>query len=195
MLSAENLESIAAEGRHLIAATHQDPQGAVPQYPGWSLSDLASHVASVHGRAVLICRESPQERISSPVLPNGSNPIDWCERTLEQMLAAFRETDPETAVWALGSDKTLGFWERRMVVETGMHRWDACQAIDEEDRLTDRVAEEGLDEVGDLWLGWFGELQTLEVNATDLGKSWVYGQGDPTASVDGSASELVLALM
>ncbi len=82
-----------------------------------------------------------------------------------------------------------------MVVETGIHRWDACRAIDGQEGLTDRVAEEGLDEVGALWFGWLGEVQTLEVKATDLGKSWVYGEGDPTASVEGSASELVLALM
>jgi hypothetical protein len=82
-----------------------------------------------------------------------------------------------------------------MVVETGIHRWDAGQAIHDEDRLTDRVAEEGLAEAGTLWFGWLGEVQTLEVNATDLGLSLVYGEGDPTASVEGTASELVLALM
>ena len=195
MLSAENLESIGSEGRRLVAAARQDPHGAVPQYPGWSLSDLASHVASIHGRTVLICRELPQKRISAPALPERRNPIDWCEETLSEMLVGFRETRPDTAVWAFGSEQTLGFWERRMVVETGTHRWDASQAIHEEDQLTDRVAEEGLEEVGTLWFGWLGEVQTLEVNATDLGMLWVYGEGDPTASVEGTASELVLALM
>jgi hypothetical protein len=111
------------------------------------------------------------------------------------MLVGFRETRSDTAVWAFGSEQTLGFWERRMVVETGTHRWDASQAIDEEDQLTDRVAEEGLEEVGTLWFGWLGKVQTLEVNAIDLGMSWVYGEGDPTASVEGTASLLVLALM
>jgi hypothetical protein len=111
------------------------------------------------------------------------------------MLVGFSETRSDTAVWAFGSEQTLGFWERRMVVETGTHRWDASQAIHEEDQLTDRVAEEGLEEVGTLWFGWLGEVQTLEVKATDLGMSWVYGEGDPTASVAGTASELVLALM
>jgi uncharacterized protein (TIGR03083 family) len=195
VLSAENLASIDAEGRSLVTAARQDPNGAVPQYPGWSLSDLASHVASIHGRTVLICRDLPRERISAPGLPEGLNPIDWCEWTLQEMLAAFTATEPDTAVWAFGSDQTLGFWERRMVVETGIHRWDACQAIGDADRLTDRVAAEGLEEVGDLWHGWLGEVQTLQVNAIDLGKSWVYGEGDPTASVEGTASELVLALM
>jgi uncharacterized protein (TIGR03083 family) len=152
-------------------------------------------MASIHGRTVLICRDLPLKRISAPVPPEGRNPIDWCEEMLEQMLVAFTESSPDTTVWAFGSDQTIGFWERRMLVETGIHRWDACQAIGDEDRLTDRVAEEGLDEVGALWFGWLGEVQTLEVNTTDLGRSWVYGEGDPTALVEGTASELVLALM
>lgn len=82
-----------------------------------------------------------------------------------------------------------------MVIETGVHRWDAYQAFGEEDRLTDLVARSGLDEFGDMWLRHLGDVQTLQVTATDMGRSWVYGEGEPAASVEGTASDLYLRLI
>lgn len=195
MLLAENLASIESEGRRLSAAARSNPDGEVPQYPGWTLADLASHTASIHGRTVLICSQLPEERISAPRLPEGADPIDWFDETLEQMLAALRDIDPDTRVWGFGPDPTLGFWERRMVIETGMHRWDAEQAIGRLDGLTDHVAGSALDEFPIMWQPHMGDLPTLKVVATDLDRSWVYGSGDPEYTVEGSASDLYLSLV
>jgi len=195
VLWAENLASIESDGRRLVMAARQDPGREVPQYPGWSLADLASHVGSIHGRTVLICSTLPHERISAPRLPTGHDPVDWCEATLEEMLAALRQADPELPVWSFdGSDK-LGFWERRMVVETGTHRWDAEQAFGDVERLTDRVVVTGLDEYGVFWSRQLKGVQPLEVRATDLGKSWTYGSGTPQVVVEGPGSEILLRLM
>jgi len=38
-------------------------------------------------------------------------------------------------------------------------------------------------------------VQTIELTATDLGRSWRYGDGEPTARIAGEASELFLRLM
>lgn len=195
MLSAENLASIESEGRRLALAARRDPQRAVPQYPGWNLSDLASHTASIHGRTAHICRELPSDRVSAPRLPEGKDPIDWYEENLDDMLAALTDADPETECWGLVPNPTVGSWESRMVVETGVHRWDAYQAHGEEDRLTDLVARSGLDEFAELWLPYLGDVQTLAVTASDIGDTWTYGEGEPTASVEGTASDLFLRLM
>ena len=178
-----------------MAAVRRDPARLVPQYPEWTLSDLASHTASIHGRTVIICREHPQERISAPRLPENRDAADWCEETLEEMVAALRESDPSTRVWTFGSEPSIGFWERRMVVETGVHRWDASDAFGVAEGLTERVAEAGLDEFAQNYLSRLGDVETLEVVATDLGRSWIYGTGDPTASVEGTASDLYLRLV
>lgn len=82
-----------------------------------------------------------------------------------------------------------------MVIETGVHRWDAAQAFGEEDRLIDNVASNGLAEFGDMWLPQLGEVSTLEVTAVDLGQTWVYGSGEPIHTIDGAASDLYLRLM
>ncbi len=195
MLWAENLASIESEGRRLATTARIDPDREVPQYPGWTLADLASHTSSILGRTVLICSEQPQERISAPRLPEGRDPIDWYEETLDEALAALKAADPETPVWTFDDEGKLGFWEKRMVVETGTHRWDAQQALGEPERLTDRVAAVGLDEYAYLWHQHLGDVQTLQVAATDLGRSWVYGEGEPTARVEGTGSELELRLM
>jgi uncharacterized protein (TIGR03083 family) len=102
--------------------------------------------------------------------------------------------DPATPCWAFGSNHTLGFWETRMVNETGVHRVDAEAAVGRDEPLTDHVAELGLDEFADMWLP-LGEIQTLEVVAEDLDLRWVYGEGAPTATVTGSGSDIYLRLM
>ncbi|MGH8946900.1 MAG: maleylpyruvate isomerase family mycothiol-dependent enzyme [Acidimicrobiia bacterium] len=195
MLSAENLAAIESEGRRLGEAARRDPTRPVPQYPGWSLADLASHTASILGRTTLICRELPSERISAPRLPEGADPVEWYHQTLEEMLGTLEQADPETPCWALGPRQNLGFWERRMVIETGIHRWDAHHAVGEESPLTDRVATSGLDEFGDMWLPQLGEVQPLEAVDAAGGRSWVYGEGDPAVSISGTASDLYLRLV
>jgi len=195
VLSAENLASIESEGRRIGAYVRRDPDRPVPQYPGWTMADLASHTASIHGRTTLIVTELPAERISAPTLSEGGDVADWYEETLEDMLAALTEADPESVCWGFGPSPSVGFWERRMVIETGVHRWDAAQAFDEEDRLIDNVARSGLDEFADMWLPHLGEVATIRVTATDMDRSWVYGENDPVAEVEGTASDIYLRLI
>ena len=193
MLSAE-LSLIESEGQRLGQAARRDPERMVPQYPDWNLADLASHTASIHGRAVLICRDIPRDRISAPRLPNGRDPIDWYEETLVEMIEALTDADPTTPSWAFGPNQVLGFWATRMLIETGVHRWDAEQAFGDPEPLQVRVAEAGLDEFGDLWLPQLGDVQTLTVKASDVGRSWTYGEGNPEAGLEGVASEIYLRL-
>lgn len=194
MLSAENLASIESEGRRLAGAVRRDPACPVPQYPEWTLSDLASHTASIHGRTALICTDFPTERISSPNVPEGADLLDWYDETLEGLLFALTDADPTRPCWGFLPDNTVGSWERRMVVETGVHRWDAYRALGEADRLTDHVAGSALDEFADMWLPRLGDVEPLQVTATDLGRSWSYG-GEGGREVVGTASDVYLRLM
>ena len=195
MLSAENLASIESEGRRLGLAVRRDPSRPVPQYPGWTLADLVSHTASIQARTTLICRDRPQEWVSSPKCPEGVDPIEWYEEIFEEMLAALIETDPAAEVWTFGSPSNIGFWERRMVIETGVHRWDAYQAYGDEDRLTDVVAVSGLEEFPVMWMSHLGHIQSLRVTADDLGRSWDFGKGRPESEVKSTASDIYLRLM
>jgi hypothetical protein len=82
-----------------------------------------------------------------------------------------------------------------MVIETGVHRWDAAQSFGEEDRLIDNVARSGLDEFADMWLSRLDAVSVLGMTATDMDGSWVFGRGKPVETVEGTASDLYLRLM
>jgi uncharacterized protein (TIGR03083 family) len=159
------------------------------------MADLASHTASIHGRTTQIVTELPTDRISAPRLPDGVDVADWYDATLEEMLAALTEADADAVCWGFGPNPSVGFWERRMVIETGVHRWDAAQAFGEEDRLIDNVARSGLEEFVDMWHPQLGDVRAISVRASDMGRTWVYGDGEPAAEIEGTASDLYLRLV
>lgn len=195
MLSAENLASIESEGRRLGDYAVRDRERLVPQYPEWTIADLVEHTGSIHARTTLIVKELPVDRISAPTLPEGRDVAEWYVENLEGMLAALRAADPDTPCWGFGSAPCVGFWETRMVIETGVHRWDAAQAFEEEDRLIDNVARTGLDEFDDMWLPRLDDVAPLTVVATDMDRSWTFGEGDPAEIIEGTASDLYLRLV
>jgi hypothetical protein len=57
------------------------------------------------------------------------------------------------------------------------------------------VSAHGLDEFAELYLARLGEVPTIELSATDLGRSWRFGEGEPEATIEGEASDLFLRLM
>jgi uncharacterized protein (TIGR03083 family) len=195
VLSAENVDVIRSEGRRILELARRDPDRVVPQYPDWTMVNLLSHTGSILGRTTLICRERPTERISAPRPSEGSDVFDWYEATLAEMLTTLEESDPDTPVWGFWPGPCIGLWEQRMVIETGVHRWDAEQAFGEPEPLLNLVAVSGLDEFTDMWLPRMGEVPALQVYALDLGREWVLGGGTPGASVSGTASDLYLRLM
>jgi uncharacterized protein (TIGR03083 family) len=196
VLSAENLDAIKNDGERILDLARRDPERPVPQYPSWNMTDLVAHLGSTHGRTTHICRELPTERPSGPRPGEDEDVIDWYEAGLGEMLATLEQADPDAAAWGFWPHPCLGLWERRMVIETGLHRWDADQAFGEESRLGDLVALSGLNEFEDMWLPRLPELPVLEVKAEDLGLTWVFGTGgSPLRTVSGTASDLYLRLM
>ena len=111
------------------------------------------------------------------------------------MLEGLATADPGTPVWTFVDDPSLAFWVRRMVIETGVHRWDAHSAVGEPVELLTIVSVHGLDEFTEMYLPRLGDVQTMQATATDLGRSWKFGEHEPTASVEGEASDLFLRLM
>lgn len=188
-------ELIRSEALRILELANRDLERSVPQYPGWMMSDLLSHLAWVNGRTAVVCVDLAQERVSGPLLPLHGDVPRWFEETLESMLEALETTDPDAVVWGFGSDPTVGLWERRMLIEAGLHRWDAEQAWGEERPLLDAVAVAGLDEFPDMWLPRLAAVPTISMTATDLGRTWVFGEGEPESFLEGTGSELYLRLM
>lgn len=195
MANMERIETIAADGQRIVDCARSAPDQVVPQYPTWTLRDMALHLANIHARTAEICRTLAQERIELGARPPGEDPLDWAQTALTQLVAALSDADPEAPVWTFGSDRHVRFWIRRMVIETGVHRWDAENAVGIPAPLPDLVATDGLDEFVDFYLGRLGGVPTIDVSATDVDRTWRYGEGEPTSLVSGTASDLFLRLM
>jgi uncharacterized protein (TIGR03083 family) len=186
---------IQGEGERLLALAGQDVDRSVPQYPGWTISNLLAHTGSVLGRSSMVCRDRLQERPTSPKIGVGQNPLEWFETRLEDFVMVMESATLDVPVWGFGPSPNVGFWLRRMLVEVGIHRWDTEQAFGRPLPLLDEVAIAGLDEFPQMWLGRLGEVSTVEVSATDLKMSWLYGPGEPLTTVEASGSDLYLRLM
>jgi len=195
MVDAVLLAAIESEGRRLVSTARREPGRVVPQYPQWTLADLVSHTASIHALATKVVRELPTERVTRPTLPIGRDPLDWGDQKLTELIAVFRYADPDANVWGFGTDSTVGRWVRRMLVETGVHRWDAQHAFAEATPLTELVAETALDEFSSMWAPLLDTVPTLEAKATDLERTWTWGDGEPAHTVEGTGSDIYLALM
>ena len=195
MANAAALGSIRTDGHRIIEVARAAPGATVPQYPSWTLRDLVAHVAQVHGRTAEICRTLPQARIPAPEPPAARDLFDWAAATLDDMLEAFEAADPKAIVWTFVPDKRLAVWEPRMVIETGVHRWDAESAVGDPSPLPLPVAKRGLNEFTDQYLPRLGSLPTIELVDPELDRSWRYGEGEPVAVIEGTASDHYLRLM
>ncbi|HEY5890396.1 MAG TPA: maleylpyruvate isomerase family mycothiol-dependent enzyme [Acidimicrobiia bacterium] len=191
----DSIDLISSEGDRLLAVARQDIHRQVPQYPGWTMSDLLSHTGSVLGRTTMIVRDRLQERPTSPKMEEGGDAFDWFSSSLGTMCDVLRASNPEIPVWGFGPGPNVGFWVDRMMIEVGVHRWDAEQAYGRPLPLLDEVVTAGLDEFPDMWMPHLGDITPIKVVATDMGKAWSYGHGDPIHTIEASGSDLYLRLM
>ena len=98
--------------------------------------------------------------------------------------------------------RTVGFWQRRRAHETRMHRWDAQNALGgAAEPFEPAFAADAVSEVFELFAprmikrGLAAEPATaLRLTATDVGRSWEYGPGEPVSEVAGTASDLALMI-
>jgi uncharacterized protein (TIGR03083 family) len=81
------------------------------------------------------------------VRPSADGLAEWLAAGAVPLLAALRAAGPVTPVWTWGPGRTSGWWARRIVHETAMHRADAELALGVADPVLDPVlAADGIDE-------------------------------------------------
>jgi uncharacterized protein (TIGR03083 family) len=141
--------------RDAVAAA--EPSVTVPSCPGWTMDALARHLATVYLHKVTVLR-------------SGSWPQDWpppglaAEPGLALLARAYRALTAELIARGPGAaavtwyepDQTVGFWFRRMALETVIHRIDAEQAAGlPPTHVPDDLAADGIDEVLTRFLAYF----------------------------------------
>jgi len=177
---------------------HDDLSAPIEHCPGWTLYDLADHM----GRGNLWVATAVREKRSE--FPADAAPRDglvaWFEDTSTAMLDALA-ADPDTEAWTFAPTRTVGFWRRRRLHETIMHRWDAEHALGRVTPIDPALAADGVAEVFALFAPRMikrGKAREPEVairlRATDTGESWDYGPGEPVAELAATAEDLLLML-
>lgn len=189
------LDALAADARRLRDVVAGDPDAEVPTCPGWSATRLLNHLAQVHAWVEAIVSGDPTD-VDAAERPRAPRQLDelvpWFDEGLDRLLAALR-ADPAAERWTWvhgtrGSGGTVGWWRRRMAVETAVHRIDAELATGAEPGAIDpAVAVAGIEEaLTDLLVpAGLGDLRgSLHLHRTDGDGEWLVtvGDGPPVVS-------------
>jgi uncharacterized protein (TIGR03083 family) len=223
------LVTLRADGDRLVALARRDPDRPVPTCPGWTVRDLAIHVARVYLSKIRATRMLAEPEDPPPSPPG--DPVDWLAASLDDLIELLVDSGPDapSKTW-WPPDQTVGFWYRRMAQETAIHRADAEAAFDEPTPVANDLAVDGIDELlmimlegdwSDLPPEQWGELSPdagsgsiTEIRCTGPERAepaWrigldgprvdvayagdvAPGGGEPTATLAGAASDLLLWL-
>ncbi|MEU6160791.1 maleylpyruvate isomerase family mycothiol-dependent enzyme [Streptomyces sp. NPDC047130] len=146
----EQLRSLVTSGADLAAP--------VPTCPDWTLEELVRHVGgALRWSAFLVAHRAdadvPDERI--PLLRGPREQGDagelgaWLDGSGRLLTDALRGAEPDTPVWSWFTDRTAGFWARRVCNELAVHRADAALATGRPYEVVPEVAADTIEE----WLG------------------------------------------
>jgi uncharacterized protein (TIGR03083 family) len=197
----------------------KDPTAPVPACPDWDLAELIRHTGQVHRWVTAIVKTRSQEFLGWKDLDLGlpadaSGLPSWLAAGAAPLLTELA-ADPTTPVWSFAPDKSVGWWARRLLHETTVHRADAELSLGLQPQLAPEVALDGIAELlVDLLpiseapkriaaLGWTG--QSLHLHATDAPGEWTLtftdtgfecadGHQKASAAVRGSVGDLLLLL-
>jgi uncharacterized protein (TIGR03083 family) len=175
-----------------------DLDAPVPHCGDWTVRDLTAHL----GEGNLWAATAVTERHGryQPPAPPPPDIAGWLAETSEVLVRTLA-ADPDTEAWTFAEPRTVAFWRRRRCHETVVHRWDLEQALGRPGTLDPVLCADGIAEVIEMFvprqvrLGRMAPLPAaVHLTATDVGRSWVLGPGEPVAALSGAAGTVLLTL-
>lgn len=199
-----------------------DPATPVPSCPGWTLADLVRHHGTTHRWTEHLVRTRATARVWSRDVPldlpeDPAGYPDWLAASAKSALETLRGAEPDARMWSHGSDPHVRFFPRRLLFEAVVHLADAELALGREPAPVEPgTAADGIEEFLENlpYFSWVAEPvaelgrdgASLRLTATDTGAAWTVtlggggfgwqrrSEGEPTASVEGTAADLLLLL-
>lgn len=175
-----------------------DVAAPVEHCPGWTLRELTQHLGGVFQWAAVAVTERRGDFKPSEAPRDGL--ARWFEESSATVMDALG-ADPASEAWTFSPPGTVGFWRRRLCLETLVHRWDAENALGAAHPLDPALAAEGVAEVFDTVAPRQvkrGSAQpprhAVRFRAADAGRTWEYGPGSPAAEITATAENLLLML-
>jgi uncharacterized protein (TIGR03083 family) len=193
LVHTELFEAEAARVAALLATLEPDDwDRTVPTCPGWTVRKAAKHLGGAHrwAHAIVVSGGPVAPHSVDRALPDADAGLaDWVRDGAAMLAAALRATDGTAPTWAWGGEAGMGqvgFWSRRMLHETAVHRGDIELALGRVPVYDRVVAVDGVDEflenlphavpfaprVRELT----GDGETLHLHATDAAAA--NGEGD-----------------
>ena len=196
----------------------QDLSTRVPTCPEWDLAELIRHTGRVHRWVYEIARTRSTEYVNwkkldlgEPADPNGLPA--WLAAGADPVVKELA-MDPATPLWSFAPGGSAGFWARRQLHETTVHRADGQLALGLSPQIPAEQAIDGVDELVGTMLAAIAPGRVLELNrvgdslhlhATDAPGEWTIGltadgfsfetgHAKATVAVRGAAADLFLLL-
>ena len=189
----------------------------VPACPGWTTTELTEHLGTIHRWGAGIVLSGQRIDVPKPIV--GDLLLEWYAGTATALLSALQAVNVDEPVPNFARiDERAGFWRRRQMHETTVHRVDAAQALGLDEsywRVGPELAADGVEEVLRVFFprmtarGKGPDVRArTRLTATDTGQNWLIGPAegdglppvllhtsyDADTTVEGTASDLYLAL-
>jgi uncharacterized protein (TIGR03083 family) len=199
-------------GRALAAAARRGLDDRVPSCPDWSVSDLVTHVGTVHAWVLACLAAGPDERprFRDVAGPPADGLIDWYVAVHRELGDALAGADVDHVVPSWAGPVPVRWWLRRQAHEVAVHRWDAELAHGTPAPIDAALAVDGIDEFLDVFVPLLGAKvagsgETIHLHGTDIDGEWLIeraGDGSRVArghakgdvALRGTASDLLLLL-
>ncbi len=196
----------------------------VPTCPEWTLQQLARHVGRGDRWAAAMVAERAETFLDPREVPDGTPPpgpgglTGWLRGGAQLLLESVDGVGADAPVWTFVGPRPAGWWVRRRLHESTVHRADAALALGVPYEVAPEVAADGISEWLDLLTsrpaaqsgrprplevgstlhlhatdGSLGEAGEWMIRGTDDGLAWEHGHGKGSAAVRGPATALLLA--
>lgn len=122
----------------------------VPVCTPWNVREVVAHLAMVYDHKVMNLRlgRQPVEGEWVTEEPFGEDTVGWFRNEHAKLLAELEARDPSAPAWTWWPpDQTVGFWFRRMALETVVHRVDVETQFGPRSAIDEELAVDGIDEI------------------------------------------------
>jgi uncharacterized protein (TIGR03083 family) len=150
LVHTELFETEAARVAALLATlSAADWERPIPTCPGWTVRKAAKHIGGAHrwAHAIVSSGGPVAPRSIDRGLPAADDGLaDWVRDGAATLATGLRATDGAAPSWTWRGDAEVGFWSRRMLHETAVHRGDIELALGRVPEYDRAVAVDGVDE-------------------------------------------------
>lgn len=179
-LSFDPLGVIQSNGSIFVDIVRStDHADAIPSCPGWTVGDLADHMADCWNFWSQVVAQGITDRgrlqtIETRSGLSGTALVDWLASTHDALCSAIASASPDQAAWSWAGSKLDVAWvQRRMVHESAVHLWDLANSAGDAGDIPTAIAADGVDEFLMYFMGHRrgeGEMKvggTVHLHCTD----------------------------